>query len=62
MRSPDNACIALPVLTSLNVVPAHPRKIMHTSGELTRLPLKLHVASFHPYSFSLVRAYTRIIT
>jgi len=47
--------------TSERRSPFQPWKSAATSGALTRLPPKLHVASFQPYSFSLVRAYRCII-
>ena len=42
-------------------VPFHFLKIKHTNGALTRQAARLPTANFQAYSFSRVRAYTRII-
>lgn len=48
-------------LTSLKVVLRQPSNKRQTNGLATRLPPKHQMANFHPYSFSLVRAKTRIM-
>jgi hypothetical protein len=49
------------VLTSTKPTSSHPSNSQLTSGAANKLPTRLYIASFHPYSFSLVRAKTRII-